>query len=116
MARARKLIAIVLAAALAAGVLAGPAAGDDAEPVGGDHAFVGVASLDDLLARVRADFPGRILKVELEDEHERGEEALVYEVKVLTAEGRVLKLEYNARTLDLLKVKGRRFREREHDD
>lgn len=116
MARARNLIAIVLAAALTAGVLAGPAAGDDEEPLGGHPGAVGVASFDDLLARVRADFPGRILEVELEDEDEGGAEAPVYEVKVLSADGHVLKLEYDAITLDLLEAKGRRSREREHDD
>jgi uncharacterized membrane protein YkoI len=107
---------MVLAVAVTAGVLAGPAAGDDARPGGADHPVVGAQSLDDLLARVRADFPGRILEVELEDEDEGGEEAPLYEVKVLTADGHVLKLEYDAITLDLLKAKGRGSREREHDD
>lgn len=113
---ARKLLGIVFAAAVAAGVLASPAAGEAAENGERDPALAGVAALDELLARVRADFPGRVLEVEIEDEDERGEEPPVYEVKVLTQDGHVLKLEYDAITLELLELKGRRSREREHDD
>ncbi len=59
--------------------------------------------LEVILARVQADFPGDILDVEFEDDDGR----IVYEIKTITAEGRVLKLEYDAATGDLLRVRGR---------
>jgi uncharacterized membrane protein YkoI len=49
------------------------------------------------------DFEGRVLEAELEAEPD-GE--LVYEITVLSPGGRVLKLEYDARTAMLLKAKG----------
>ena len=96
--RAALLFLIFLAAAL-------PAGADD-----GDHERAREAlrsgralPLEAILARVRADFPGDILDVEFEDDDGR----IVYEIKTITAEGRVLKLEYDAATGDLLRVRGR---------
>lgn len=63
------------------------------------------APVESLLAKVRADYPGEILKVERDDGHGRE----VYEVKVLTADGRVMKLIYDVRTLELIKAKGKRL-------
>ena len=60
-----------------------------------------------LLQRVQAAFPGRILKVELEQGDDAGGGPPVYEVKVLTASGDVLKLFYDARTLRLERILGR---------
>ncbi len=60
-----------------------------------------VLSLRAILDRVQTEFGGDLIEAELEDEDHR----LVYEIKLLTAEGRVLKLEYDARTGDLLKTK-----------
>lgn len=76
-----------------------------------------VAPLEDLLARVASQFEGRVLKVELEwEDHVPGN--WVYEVKLLSPDGRVLKLEYQARTLDLLRTRDRheRGRGRGRDD
>ena len=50
------------------------------------------AILDDALRR----FPGRVLDAELDDDE--------YEVEVLTADGRKIELEYDARTGRLLEV------------
>jgi hypothetical protein len=52
---------------------------------------------------VGRDFEGRVLEAELEAEPD-GE--LVYEITVLAPGGRVLKLDYDARTAMLLKAKG----------
>ena len=96
--RAVLLILVLLAAAV-------PACADD-----GDHERAREAlrsgralPLEAILARVQADFPGDILDVEFEDDDGR----IVYEIKTITAEGRVLKLEYDAATGDLLRVRGR---------
>ncbi|MBF0283952.1 MAG: PepSY domain-containing protein [Magnetococcales bacterium] len=50
---------------------------------------------------------GRVLKMELEDEEAEG---LVYEVKILTPEGRVMELKLQAHDLKLLREKGGRKR------
>lgn len=65
-----------------------------------------VVSMRSLLARVSESYPGRVLEVELEREEDGEEVSWVYEVKLLTDRGRVLKLEYDAVNLELLKIKG----------
>lgn len=60
-----------------------------------------------LLQRVHETFPGRILKVDLEEGEGTGQKPAMYEVKVLTSGGDVLKVFYDARTLRLEKVLGR---------
>ena len=66
-----------------------------------------VFSLQSLLARVSESFPGKVLEVELEREEDGEEDIWVYEVKLLADNGRVLKLEYDAISLKLLKIKGK---------
>ncbi len=66
-----------------------------------------VAPMRSLLARVHAAYPGQVLEVELEREEYGNEGVWVYEVKLLTNRGSVLKLEYDAVNLELLKMKGR---------
>jgi uncharacterized membrane protein YkoI len=57
-------------------------------------------SLEVLLGRVRERHPGAtLLEAELEDEHDR----LVYELDVLTSDGAVRELEFDARSGELLK-------------
>lgn len=63
-----------------------------------------VLPLEDIVAKVKHDFPGSILDVEFEDEHGR----LIYEIKTITTDGRVLKLKYDATTGLLLEAKGRK--------
>ena len=75
-----------------------------------------VVPLERLLTHIRKDFGGRILEVELERENHAGDLSWVYEAKVLTPDGRVLKLEYDASTMQLLKVKGRHNHGHEEDD
>ena len=68
----------------------------------------GVAPLRSLLAHVHESYSGQVLEVELERE-EYGQSGIwIYEVKLLAEKGNVLKLEYDATTLELLKIKGRR--------
>ena len=76
-----------------------------------------IVPLNDLLARIRKDFAGRLLQVELEQEDIAEGSGWVYEAKVLTPEGNVLKLEYDARSLELLEIRGRRgHTDRDHDN
>lgn len=98
-ARAVLLSLVLLTATLPA------AADDDRDHERAREAFRSgrVLPLEAILARAQADFPGDILDVEFEDEDGQ----IVYEIKTITAEGRVLKLKYDAATGDLLRVRGR---------
>jgi len=66
-----------------------------------------VAPLRSLLAQVQKNYPGQVLEVELEKEEYNNTNIWVYEIKLLTKNGNVLKLEYDAINLKLLKLKGR---------
>ena len=100
-------------AALAAVVAAGPvtrAAADDDRA----RAPADVASIDAALAAVQRDYPGRVLKVELERDRD-GPSGWVYEVKTLGRGGRVIEVELDAVSLETLNVEGDRSGHREHD-
>ncbi|MCR6631852.1 MAG: PepSY domain-containing protein [Magnetospirillum sp.] len=62
-----------------------------------------VLPLRTVLDNVARDFPGDVIETELEEWHGRR----VYEIKVISPEGNVLKLFYDARDGSLLKAKGR---------
>ena len=53
---------------------------------------------------MQKEFEGIILELELEEEDLRW----IYEVKLLTPQGNVLKIDYDAKTMAVLKVKGQR--------
>ncbi len=63
-------------------------------------------SLLQIIKTIERDFPGRLLEIELENERIGGSYILVYDAKVLTPSGDVLKLYYDAKTSKLLKFKG----------
>ena len=81
------------------------AVADEDDAISGEIAAV--ASMRNLLGRVHATYPGQVLEVELEREEYGNEDIWIYEVKLLTNRGSVLKLEYDAIDLELLKMKGR---------
>jgi uncharacterized membrane protein YkoI len=58
-----------------------------------------VMPLEQVLARIAQDHPGQVLKVELE----REDGLWTYEVKLLRADGQLLKLLLDARTADVLR-------------
>lgn len=62
--------------------------------------------LSEILAAISKEFGGQVIDVELEREDSG---ALVYEIEVLTTDGRVLELEYDGRT-------GRRISLEQDDD
>ncbi len=60
-----------------------------------------------VIRKIRKNYGGRLLRIELEKEEIAGRFVLIYEAKVLVSDGSVLKLYYNAKNLKLLKRKGR---------
>ncbi|MCF7481659.1 hypothetical protein L3V31_07940 [Vibrio sp. J1-1] len=63
-----------------------------------------IRPFSELYTTVEKDLYGRIIKVELEEDNS----AWVYELKILF-DNNVLKVEYDAATLEMLEVKGRSF-------
>ena len=115
MIRRRRLAAALVCALLAAAPLAQTSADDEEEEAAEAALARGDArSVHELLQRVRSKFPGSVLTVELEHEDE-GEAPWVYEVKLLTPEGDVLELAYDAASLELIGLEGR-YHENEDDD
>jgi uncharacterized membrane protein YkoI len=109
-------LAVAVTGAVLAALSMAPVSADDDDKEAAEAALRrGEARpLEDLLQRVRSEFAGSVLKIELEHEDD-GEVPWLYEVKLLTPEGDVLELEYDAGTLELLGLEGR-YREREDDD
>ncbi len=60
--------------------------------------------LERIVAQAKEQFGGEVLDVELEEERN----GLRYELKLMAADGRILKVEYDAATGALVHVKGRR--------
>ena len=60
-----------------------------------------VLPLQEVLLRVRQEYPGQVLAVELEED----DGLLVYEIKLLQAGGQLVKLKLDARTALVLKTK-----------
>lgn len=94
--------------------LAAPALADDRR----DHELAREAlaagqilPLRTVLERIRQDYPGEALEVELEQESGRW----VYKVKMLRPDGGVSKLRLDARDAALLEVGGHRHRQRGRD-
>ena len=68
-----------------------------------------IRPLMELLEKVESTYKGKILEVELESEEtdaSDGVEILVYEIKLLTPQGNIVKLSFDASNLDLLVVDG----------
>ena len=69
-----------------------------------------VLPLAKILAMARRLAPGKVIDVELEYEEDRDDDAAdvrwVYEVEVLTAANRIVELEFNAETGQLLEIDG----------
>jgi uncharacterized membrane protein YkoI len=115
MIRRRRLAAMLLCALIGGAPLAQAWADDEEEKAAEAALARGDArSVHELLQRVRSKFAGSVLKVELEYEDE-GDAPWVYEVKLLTPEGDVLELAYDAATLELIGLEGR-YRANEDDD
>jgi uncharacterized membrane protein YkoI len=69
-----------------------------------------IVPLSTILEKVESLYEGSIIEVELEDEEDEGDEdaisGYIYEIKLLTPQGNLLKLKLDASTAELIKVKG----------
>jgi uncharacterized membrane protein YkoI len=110
------MFAMALAAGLFVAVGAAPAEqkDDDFHRALKAHKIV---SLQQLLLHVHRHFHARVLKVELGQWKHQGEMRWIYMAKVMTPEGNVLELEYDANSLELLELEGEQGQDRhERDD
>lgn len=100
----RTLSAVLLAALTAVVAVAGDAAATSDHDRARRAVEEGrILPLKEILARAQAAYPGQVIEAELEDEGGN----VVYEIKILTTDGRVMKLYYSAATGELLKTKDR---------
>ena len=95
-------LTVFLVAALAFGAVA-PSSASDHDRARRAVEEGRILPLKEILARAQGAYPGQVIEAELEDEGGM----VVYEIKILAADGRVTKLYYNAATGDLLKAKDR---------
>ena len=101
-----RLLIAVLVAALAVGAAA-PASASDHDRARRAVEEGRILPLKEILARAQAVSPGQVIEAELEDEGG----IVIYEIKILTVDGRVMKLSYNAATGELLKTRSRNGRQ-----
>lgn len=97
-----RVLAAFLVAALAVGAAA-PASASDHDRARRAVEEGRILPLKEILARAQGAYPGQVIEAELEDE----DGMVVYEIKMLTADGRLMKLSYNAATGELLKTRAR---------
>ena len=104
-----RLLTAFLVAALAATLAVGaaaPASASDHDRARRAVEEGRILPLKEILARAQGAYPGQVIEAELEDEGGM----VVYEIKILTTDSRVVKLYYNAATGELLKTKDRNGR------
>ena len=100
-----------------------PASADEKDQVRAREALLSgeVRPLEDVLEKLETLYRGNVLDVELEDEEVGDQTKLVYEIKLLTPEGHILKLYFDAKSLALISADGHdieasRKRHKEDDD
>ncbi|HMM86490.1 MAG: PepSY domain-containing protein [Gammaproteobacteria bacterium] len=101
--RARLPGTVVLAAALLGCAGAAMADRDDHQRVRQAVLAGEVLPLPQLLERVQRSHPGQVLELELDREDGRW----IYEIKLLQPGGHLVKLDVDARTAEVLKLRGR---------
>jgi uncharacterized membrane protein YkoI len=99
----RVLLAALLALIVTLGLVSPAAADDDHERARRAVEAGEAMPLTRILERVEADFAGQLLEVELEKDDGRW----VYEIELLTPQGNVIELTYDARSGALLETEGR---------
>ena len=70
-----------------------------------------IVSIDTLLKKVQSEFSGHILKIKLDDEDD-AKSGWVYETKILREDGVVIEIEYDAKTLEIVKIEEGKKRDR----
>jgi uncharacterized membrane protein YkoI len=66
-----------------------------------------VVELAQILGRVKSRFEGKMLEIELDERRSNRRSPWVYTVKMLTPRGNVITIQLNAKTMEVLDVKGR---------
>ena len=66
-----------------------------------------VLPLRTMLDEVESRFSGDILEVELDDDEEDGRRIWTYKIKLISPDGNVIKLRLDAKTKEILQIKGR---------
>jgi hypothetical protein len=92
------------AAFLLTAFVAAPGFGDDHARARAARDAGEIRPLNEIMDAVKRDNPGEVVEVELEREHGRW----IYEVKILTPQGEVRKLDYDARSAERLPARPRR--------
>jgi len=113
----KSLIVVLMMAAV--GGLAAPAHADEKDQDRARAAMLRgeVEPLPKALIAVEKHFKGDVIEVELEEEDKFSlGPTLVYEIKLLTPEGNVLKLKVHAKTLEILDVDGNDDEDYKFDD
>ncbi len=100
-------LALPLSLALLVGGGAARADGEDHERARKALEAGEVLPLKTILERVERDYPGQVMDVELEREHEGRSERWIYKVKVLRTGGTLVKLKVDAREGSVLGSKSR---------
>lgn len=72
-------------------------------PISYDLSDYGVAPMADVIAHINENVGGTILKIKLDTKKNPGD--WKYKTKVLLPDGMIVKIEHDARTLDVLKYK-----------
>lgn len=67
-----------------------------------------ILPLDKILASVAEKHPGNVLEVDLDRERYEGKKIWVYEIKSVTPDGKLLRLEVDAKTGEVLQVRSKR--------
>jgi uncharacterized membrane protein YkoI len=95
-------MSLLLAAGLAFAAIGGAFAGDDDDHESAMRALEqGLAlPLTDIIAKVARRVPGKVIEVELEDD----DGTLVYDLKVLSPDGRLREIEVEAATGEILEI------------
>jgi uncharacterized membrane protein YkoI len=93
---------LILAAALVFAAVGGASAGDDDDHESARRAVEQgrALPLPEIIARVAPRVPGKVIEVELEDD----DGTLVYDLKVLSPEGRLREIEVDAATGKILEI------------
>lgn len=108
----RSTLAALVFAMLAAAPLSVLADSDDQDRARRAMLSGKVRPLTELLAHVESMYEGEIIKVELEEDDDgawfgsNGDAMMLYEIKLLTPQGNLVKLEFDAESLELLTVDG----------
>ncbi len=105
--RLPRLFGITVITALLCWPGAGPALADANQIRQAERAGY-VTPLAELLAAMKEQFPGRVLKVDLTPENEEGDQPVswIYQIKVLQSNGLVLEILFDAKTLAPLEING----------